>query len=126
MSAGPHSDSRTVNSFLLTGRPLTLVDAGMPFLESLHALEASLAERGVRFADVEQLVITHTHPDHYGGAAAVAQAAAAAGRRVRVLAHPRAAAILGNLPAWWRRAREHSLRQLQQAGAPAAMLERSD
>src|SRR3954453_20736099 len=120
MSAGPHSDSRTVNSFLLPGRPLTLVDTGMPFPESAHGLEAGLAECGVRLADVEQLVITDTHTDHYGGASDAAEAAVAAGRRVRVLAHPRAAAILDDLPAWWRRAREHSLRLLRQAGAPAA------
>src|SRR5438105_2278296 len=68
MSAGAHSDSRTVNSFLLLGRPLTLVDAGMPFPESLRALEVGLETHGVRLADVEQLVITHAHPDHYAGA----------------------------------------------------------
>jgi glyoxylase-like metal-dependent hydrolase (beta-lactamase superfamily II) len=123
MSAGSHSDSRTVNSFLLPGRPLTLVDAGMPSPESLRALEAGLAERGARLAEVEQLVVTHTHPDHYGGAAAIARAAGAAGRRVRVLAHPRAAAILSDLPRWWQQAREHSRDVLRRAGAPARLLD---
>lgn len=123
MSAGPHSDSRSVNSLLLAGQPRTLIDAGMPFPESLRTLEAGLATYGVRLAEIEQLVITHTHPDHYGCAAAIVRAAQAAGRRVRVLAHPRAAAVLGNLPAWWMQAREHSLTLLRQAGAPSSMIQ---
>ncbi len=121
MSAGQHSDSRTVNSFLLSGQPLTLVDAGMPLPESLRALEAGLGTLGVRLADVEQLVITHTHPDHYGGAGAIVRAVQSAGRPLRVLAHPRAAAILADLPAWWRSAREYILEVLRRAGAPPAI-----
>src|SRR5207237_8516448 len=126
MSAGAHSDSRTVNSFLLLGPPLTLVDAGMPFPESLRALEVGLETHGVRLADVEQLVSTHAHPDHYGGASAILRAAQSAGRALRVFAHPRAAAILADLPAWWQRAREHVQDVLRHAGAPPAMLDRSD
>jgi glyoxylase-like metal-dependent hydrolase (beta-lactamase superfamily II) len=123
MAAGAHSDSRTVNAILLPGRPPTLVDAGMPFPESLAALTRGLAEHGVRLADVEQVVVTHTHPDHYGGAAAVVRAAAEEGQTVRVLAHPAAAPILGDLPAWWLRAREHNRQLLRGTGAPAELLE---
>jgi glyoxylase-like metal-dependent hydrolase (beta-lactamase superfamily II) len=118
MSLGGVSAGRTVNSFLLPDRPVTLVDAGVPSAQSLQALQAGLAEDGVRLADVELLVISHTHPDHYGGAAAVVRAAAAEGGHIRVAAHPRAAAILDDLPGWWARAREHSLRLLREAGAP--------
>jgi glyoxylase-like metal-dependent hydrolase (beta-lactamase superfamily II) len=123
MAAGAHSNSRTVNAILLPGRPPTLVDAGMPFPESLAALSRGLAAHGVRLADVEQVVVTHTHPDHYGGAAAVVRAASEEGRAVRVLAHPAAVPILSDLPAWWQRTREHSRWLLRGAGAPAALLE---
>jgi glyoxylase-like metal-dependent hydrolase (beta-lactamase superfamily II) len=110
----------------LPGRPITLVDAGMPFPESVEALRAALADWGFRLADVERLVITHVHPDHYGGSAAILRAAEEEGRRVAMLVHPRAAAILRDLPAWWMRAREHSLQLLRRTGAPPRVTEGND
>lgn len=66
-----------VNAYLLFGDPLTLVDTGLPFPKSLAQLEAGLARHGVRFADIEQIVVTHMHPDHIGGVAAVQKASGA-------------------------------------------------
>ena len=55
-----------VNTYLLRGSPLTLVDAG-PLMEEAEArLEEGLAERGVGVADLELLVLTHQHDDHVG------------------------------------------------------------
>ncbi|HEY3080348.1 MAG TPA: MBL fold metallo-hydrolase [Chloroflexota bacterium] len=60
---------RTVNAVLVEGEPLTLVDTGVRSDESLAALETALASRGRRVDDLEQIVVTHAHPDHFGAAA---------------------------------------------------------
>src|SRR5438093_2891631 len=65
----PLGPRRTVNAVLVEGDPLTLVDTGVNSPESLAALESALAARGRRIADLEQIVVTHAHPDHFGAAA---------------------------------------------------------
>src|SRR5262249_13288737 len=62
-----------VNVWLLRGDPLTLVDAGPHTPEALATLERGLGELGVRLEDIEQLVLTHQHPDHVGLAATVVE-----------------------------------------------------
>jgi glyoxylase-like metal-dependent hydrolase (beta-lactamase superfamily II) len=55
-----------VNSWLLRGEPLTLVDAG-PLMEETEArLDAGLAELGLAVEDLELIVLTHQHDDHVG------------------------------------------------------------
>ena len=58
-----------VNTWLLRGAPLTLVDAGPLMDEAEARLEAGLAELGVAVEDLELIVITHQHDDHAGLAA---------------------------------------------------------
>jgi glyoxylase-like metal-dependent hydrolase (beta-lactamase superfamily II) len=72
-----------VNAYLVEDEPLTLIDSGVKTGEALEALRSGLAEVGLRFADIEQLLITHSHLDHYGLMAAVA-----AEGNPRVYAHP--------------------------------------
>jgi glyoxylase-like metal-dependent hydrolase (beta-lactamase superfamily II) len=67
----PLGSTRTVNAVLVEGDPLTLVDTGVRTPESLLALERALAARGRRLEDLEQIVITHPHHDHFGAAAAL-------------------------------------------------------
>jgi glyoxylase-like metal-dependent hydrolase (beta-lactamase superfamily II) len=62
-----------VNTWLLRGDPLTLVDAG-PRMESTEArLETELAAHGVRVEDLELIVLTHQHADHVGLAGRLAR-----------------------------------------------------
>ncbi len=61
-----------VNCYLLTDPPVTLIDPGTLEPGSLDALATFLREYGLGFTDVEQIVITHGHPDHFGAAAVVA------------------------------------------------------
>ena len=65
----PLGPTRTVNAVLIEGDPLTLVDTGIKADDSLAALEAAFAARGKRLSDLEQIVITHPHHDHFGAAA---------------------------------------------------------
>jgi glyoxylase-like metal-dependent hydrolase (beta-lactamase superfamily II) len=60
-----------VNAYLLRGDPLTLVDPGPLWNETLVALEQALAAEGLRVEDVELVVITHQHEDHAGLAGTV-------------------------------------------------------
>jgi glyoxylase-like metal-dependent hydrolase (beta-lactamase superfamily II) len=57
---------RVVNSYLLLGEPLTLVDPGADWGETRTELEAGLAAHGLRLEDVERIIITHQHHDHAG------------------------------------------------------------
>ncbi|MDR7418277.1 MAG: MBL fold metallo-hydrolase [Armatimonadota bacterium] len=70
-----------VNVYLLPGPPITLVDCGPKTREALAALTAGLTGAGVRLGQVERLVITHGHVDHFGLAARVV---AESGARVMV------------------------------------------
>lgn len=55
-----------VNSYLMKGDMLTLIDAGPKTPEAWEALKAGLKEANVEPADIEQVVLTHHHPDHAG------------------------------------------------------------
>src|ERR687889_2221236 len=55
-----------VNTWLLRGSPLTLVDAGPRMEETEARLEEGLAALGVAVEDLELIVLTHQHDDHVG------------------------------------------------------------
>ncbi len=61
-----------VNCYLLAESPVTVIDPGTVQPGSLEQLEALLNVKGLGFADIEQIVVTHAHADHFGAAAAVA------------------------------------------------------
>jgi glyoxylase-like metal-dependent hydrolase (beta-lactamase superfamily II) len=73
---------RSVNTWLLLGEPLTLLDTGPRSDEALTALEAGLDQRGLRVEDIELVLATHHHLDHAGLAATIA---ARSGARVAAL-----------------------------------------
>jgi glyoxylase-like metal-dependent hydrolase (beta-lactamase superfamily II) len=56
-----------INAYLIReGNECVLVDTGWNTKEAFDALESQLAELGLPFKDISQIVITHIHPDHYG------------------------------------------------------------
>lgn len=55
-----------VNAFLVKGDALSLFDAGPKTPEAYEALKYGLKEAGYTFNDVEQVFLTHHHPDHAG------------------------------------------------------------
>jgi glyoxylase-like metal-dependent hydrolase (beta-lactamase superfamily II) len=65
----PHIGS--INSWLMTGEPVTLVDTGPRTDQALEALERGLRVCGMRLEDVELVLATHHHHDHVGLAATI-------------------------------------------------------
>ncbi len=62
-----------VNAYLIEDEPLTLIDSGPNSAKALDELEQALADRGHAIEDIELLVITHQHIDHFGLAAILAR-----------------------------------------------------
>jgi glyoxylase-like metal-dependent hydrolase (beta-lactamase superfamily II) len=62
-----------VNAYLIEDSPLTLIDSGPNSAKALDELEQALAQRGHAIEDIELLVITHQHIDHFGLAAILAR-----------------------------------------------------
>ena len=55
-----------VNAFLLKGDCLTLFDAGPKTQDAYEALKRGIHEAGYQMEDIEQVILTHHHPDHAG------------------------------------------------------------
>lgn len=55
-----------VHVYLLKGDTLSLVDAGVKTKEAWEALKMQLKELGYFPEDIEQIILTHHHPDHIG------------------------------------------------------------
>jgi glyoxylase-like metal-dependent hydrolase (beta-lactamase superfamily II) len=107
----PLGSTRTVNAVLIEGDPLTLVDTGLKTPESLAALERGMAARGLAIADLEQIVITHPHNDHFGAAAELARRSGA-----RVVGD--GAAVTAAFPESFRPNTEMRVAYFEEAGAP--------
>ena len=56
----------TVNSYIIDDSSLTLIDAGAGNEEALEVLETGLGDLGYSIKEVERIIITHAHIDHYG------------------------------------------------------------
>ena len=55
-----------VNAFLVKGDALTLFDAGPKTEEAYEAIKQGVHEAGYSLEDVDQVILTHHHPDHSG------------------------------------------------------------
>ncbi|MFJ8237096.1 MBL fold metallo-hydrolase [Ureibacillus sp. NPDC094379] len=55
-----------VNAFLVKGDTLTLFDVGPKTTEAYEALKWGIRSAGYEMSDIEQVVLTHHHPDHAG------------------------------------------------------------
>lgn len=85
-----------VNAYAMEdSRGVAIVDPGLPGAASWRALEHRLAGAGMPLARVHTVVVTHSHPDHYGGAAQLAKESGA-----EVVAH-------ADFQAWWERPHSH-------------------
>lgn len=72
-----------VNTYgLLDDRGLAVVDPGLPGPSSWRALKARLKSAGFRIRDIHTVIVTHSHPDHFGGAGRIKSEA-----RANLVAH---------------------------------------
>jgi len=62
-----------VNAYLIEDTPLTLIDSGPNSAKALDELEQQLNARGHAVEDLELLVISHQHMDHFGLASILAR-----------------------------------------------------
>ncbi|HRQ42287.1 MAG TPA: MBL fold metallo-hydrolase [Chloroflexota bacterium] len=62
-------DVGSVNAYLFTEPEPVLVDTGVDSAESWTALQAGLAAHELAIADLQRVIITHAHVDHFGAAA---------------------------------------------------------
>ncbi len=80
-----------VNAYLIEDEPLTLIDSGPNSAKALDELEQALAAHGHAIEDIELLVVTHQHIDHFGLASILARRSgaevAALDRLAPLLAH---------------------------------------
>ncbi|TYR82505.1 MBL fold metallo-hydrolase [Priestia megaterium] len=55
-----------VNVYIVKGQSVTLIDAGVKTKEGWEAFIRQLAQLGLSITDIDQVVLTHHHPDHVG------------------------------------------------------------
>jgi glyoxylase-like metal-dependent hydrolase (beta-lactamase superfamily II) len=55
-----------VNAYLIKGERLTLVDTGVNTEESWNSMTEQMADLNLSPMDIEQIILTHHHPDHAG------------------------------------------------------------
>ncbi len=60
-----------INIYLVLDDPLTLIDTGPKTPEALAALREQLRALGCKLADIQRVILTHTHEDHCGLAGTV-------------------------------------------------------
>lgn len=65
---------RTISSYVLAGKNgLTILDAGLNTAETKRVWEEFLSQHRFQWSDIEKIVISHYHPDHYGFAGEMQQ-----------------------------------------------------
>jgi glyoxylase-like metal-dependent hydrolase (beta-lactamase superfamily II) len=62
---------------LVDDRGIAVVDPGLPGPQSWKALKRRLKSAGFKLKNVHTVVVTHSHPDHFGGAGRIAREAGA-------------------------------------------------
>lgn len=117
-----------VNVYVIQGdKGVTLIDAGWDAPEAIKAIEDGLAEAGAGYKDIELIIATHIHPDHYGLAGRLREQSGA-----KLALHKADAALLetryrvvdpllNEMGRWLRRhgiREEGHLQQLQMASMP--------
>ncbi len=55
-----------VNVYVVKGERLTLIDVGPNTEQAFVSLQNQLAQLGLQLTDIEQVILTHDHPDHAG------------------------------------------------------------
>jgi glyoxylase-like metal-dependent hydrolase (beta-lactamase superfamily II) len=103
------------NVYVLDGEPTTLVDAGVATDDTRADLRDGLADYGLTFGDVDQILLTHWHYDHTGLAGEIQ---AESGATVRV--HEADAGIVAGDPGALAAERDRREERFAEWGIPEA------
>ncbi|MBS4026278.1 MAG: MBL fold metallo-hydrolase [Clostridia bacterium] len=106
-----------VNVYLLTGKPLTIVDTGPNTEEAYQAIVKGLAKLGYCISDLEQIIITHIHHDHFGLVGKLVKESGA-----RTVLHPKAAPWIENHEKAWYNTLEYFSNLYRLAGLPDELI----
>ncbi len=66
-----------INIYLVAEDPITLIDTGPKTDEAIAVLTSNIKQLGFRIADIQRMILTHTHEDHCGLANWLQQASGA-------------------------------------------------
>lgn len=102
-----------VNSYLFAGDGVTLLDPGPATHEAYAEIETNVARHGYAVTDVDRVVVTHPHMDHFGIANRIAEESGA-----HVLAHADAAERLEDPIGFFDREQEFFAPFLRSMGVP--------
>ncbi len=80
-----------VNAYLFTGTAVTLLDTGT--VKAFPVLERALAELSMSVSDIDQIVLTHGHIDHYGAARRIIETA---GGDISIIGHEEDSVLIEN------------------------------
>ncbi len=58
--------ANSVNIYLITDEPVTLIDTGAFYHNSVETLKTSLREHNLQLSDIKRILLTHGHVDHCG------------------------------------------------------------
>jgi glyoxylase-like metal-dependent hydrolase (beta-lactamase superfamily II) len=107
-----------VNLYLLEGGPLTLIDTGPRSEETMRMLEQGLETHGYKISDIERLIVTHTHPDHFGLVGQIVSRSGAS-----IWTHPYNAEWFNDLDNAVMRRGLFTMQVFQDAGVPSPSIE---
>jgi glyoxylase-like metal-dependent hydrolase (beta-lactamase superfamily II) len=108
----------TVNCYAIDAGELTLIDPGPSFVEATEALETGLDEIGYAIADVDNVLITHGHMDHFGLAGRIRSESGA-----RVMLHEIAVPKVTNPDEYYRDERDYFTPFFKAHGVPGEIAE---
>ncbi len=100
---------------LIDDRGIAVVDPGLPGPQSWKALTSRLKSAGYRVKDVHSVIVTHSHPDHFGGAGRIAKTSGA-----RLVTHHSFSTWTVKGPSATRTISEHEARSLELEAAAVA------
>lgn len=104
-----------VNAFLVKGDALTLFDAGPKTEEAYDAIKWGIRAAGYEMKDVEQVILTHHHPDHAGWVDAFPQA--------EILGHSYVDHWMRQTPEFIAYHKQFYIEQLRKEGVPEKLID---
>jgi len=113
-----HMPVGPVNVYLVEGGLLTLIDTGPRSEEPFRVLEQEVAARGFSLSDLKRIVITHTHPDHFGLVRRIVDLSGA-----EIWTHPYNAGWFNALDEMVKQRGAFTLQVFRQAGVPDAIVQ---